>query len=136
MAQNDVIVISDDEGDFVNKKISEETQIIVIDEDDDIVELTETTSNVIETIASSQVKSESCRPLKNLKFSENGVKRLQAQVKLIDIGKSKKPLKLKVVKPENDEVVATSSTEFKETNSSVQQVRIEMERFPFFRYLF
>ena len=136
MAQNDVIVISDDEGDFVNKKISEETQIIVIDEDDDIVELTETTSNVIETIASSQVKSESCRSLKNLKFSENGVKRLQAQVKLIDIGKSKKPLKLKVVKPENDEVVATSSTEFKETNSSVQQVRIEMERFPSFPYLF
>ena len=135
MAQNEVIVISDEE-DSVNQKTSEITSIVISDGEDEVVESMKTRGDVNErNVISSPAKSEPCRPLKKFKFSENGVKKLQAQVKLIDIGNWKKPLKLSPVKKETGEGVATSSAESEETSSSVDQVRIRMERFLFFPIL-
>lgn len=127
MAQNEVIVISDEE-DSVNRKTSEITSIVISDGEDEVVESMKTRGDVTERIViSSSAKSEPCRPLKKFKFSENGVKKLQAQVKLIDIGNSKKPLKLSPVKKETGEGVATSSAECEETSSSVDQVKTEKD---------
>ena len=125
----DVIVISDDEDSLdscrsrpwrVGENNSVEKPVIVIDEDDNVA-IDETKPHAINDIQTPSSGECQPSPYKNLKFSQQGLKRLK--VKLFDIRSQNNSLKPSPVKVEieNDEQPTTNAPEIRVFKSQVRR---------------